>query len=109
MLDPRIEERRTTISDFTTIRAMFNSNTDASPTWNALTFGGSSGQQEIRWCAASAGSATIGSAAWPQYSRPASTGSIPELWAFTSSDNSGGVKVATYTGDNTKANVLCID
>lgn len=97
------------MADFTAIRSMWNSNTDASPTWNPVTFGGSAGQQEVRWCAAGAGSATIGSAAWPQYARPASPGAVPELWYFTTSDNSGGVKIATYDGTNGKANVGCID
>lgn len=97
------------MADFTTIRSMWNSNTDATPTWNAVTFGGSGGLQEIRWCAAGAGGATTGSASWPQYSRPASAEAVPELWYFTTSDNSGGVKVATYDGDNGQANVACID
>jgi len=88
---------------------MWNSGTDGTPVWNAVTFGGSAGQQEIRWCATGAGSATIGSAAWPQYSRPVATGAVPELWYFTSSDNTGGVKVATYDGNKTFANVACID
>lgn len=97
------------MADFTTIRSQWNSNTDASPTWNTVTFGGSGGQQEIRWCAAAAGGASIASAAWPQYSRPGATAAVAELWYFTSSDNSGGVKVATYDGTNGKANVACID
>jgi len=95
------------MSDFTTIRAMFNSNTDASPTWNALSFGGSAGANEIRWCASSAGAGGTGSASWPQYNRPASTGSVPEMWGFSA--DTSGIKCATYTGDNTKANVMCID
>src|SRR6266568_3745355 len=107
MLDPRIEERRTIIADFTTIRSQWNSNTDASPTWNTVTFGGSSGANEIRWCATGAGAAGTASASWPQYSRPASTGAIPELWYFTA--DTAGVKVGTYDGTNTKANVACID
>ncbi len=95
------------MADFTTIRAMFNSNTDASPTWNALPFGGSAGANEIRWAATGAGAAGTASASWPQYSRPAATGAIPELWYCTADTTC--VKVATYDGTNTKANVACID
>ncbi len=95
------------MSDFTTIRSQWNSNTDASPTWNTVTFGGSAGANEIRWCAAGAGGASTGSASWPQYSRPVATGAVPELWYATADTTL--VKVATYTGDNTKANVACID
>lgn len=95
------------ISDFTSIVPQYNSATDASPTWNSLAFGGSAGANEIRWAASGAGAGGTASANWPQYSRPASTGAVPELWAF--STDTSGTKVATYTGDNTKANVLCIN
>lgn len=95
------------MSDFTTIRAMYNSATDASPTWNALPFGGSAGANEIRWCASGAGAGGTASASWPQYSRPVATGAVPEMWAFTA--DTTGTKVATYTGDNRNANVLCVD
>src|SRR6266704_5030472 len=107
MLDPRIEERRTIIADFTTIRSQWNSNTDASPTWNTITFGGSAGANEIRWCAASAGAAGTASASWPQYSRPGATGAVPELWGFSA--DTTGIKCATYDGNKTFANVMCID
>ncbi len=95
------------MSDFTTIRSQWNSNTDGSPTWNTITFGGSAGANEVRWCAVAAGAGGTASASWPQYSRPASTGAVGELWYFTA--DTTGTKVATYTGDNTKANVACID
>src|SRR5258708_18494038 len=35
---------------------------------------------------------------WPPYTRPASTGVVPECWAYLGSDNSGGLKVTTYDG-----------
>lgn len=95
------------MSDFTTIRSMWNSNTDASPTWNAVTFGGSAGANEIRWAASGAGAGGTASASWPQYSRPASAGAVPELWYFTA--DTTGTKVATYDGTNGKANVACVD
>jgi hypothetical protein len=53
---------------------------------------------ELRLCAASAGANNIASASWPTYLRPASTGVIPEMWAFVGSDNSGGLKINTYDG-----------
>lgn len=95
------------MADFTTMRLQFNSNTDASPTWNTITFGGTSGANELRWCASGAGAAGTASASWPQYSRPASTGAVPEMWGFSA--DTTGVKCATYDGTNGKANVLCID
>lgn len=96
------------MSDFTTIRSQWNSNTDASPTWNTITFGGSAGANEIRWCASGAGAGATGSASWPQYSRPASgTAAVAELWYFTA--DTTGTKVATYDGTNSHANVACID
>lgn len=94
------------MSDFTTIRSMFNSNTDASPTWNAITFGGSAGANEMRWCATGAGAAGTASANWPQYSRPAATGAVPEMWGFSA--DTTGIK-ALYNGTNGQANVMCID
>lgn len=94
------------MSDFTTIRSMFNSNTDASPTWNAITFGGSAGANEMRWCAAAAGAAATASANWPQYSRPAATAAVAEMWGFSA--DTSGIKVL-YTGTNAQANVMCID
>lgn len=95
------------MADFTTIRSMWNSNTDASPTWNAVPFGGSSGANEIRWAATSAGGASTPSASWPQYSRPGATQAVPELWYCTADTTC--TKVATYDGTNGKANVACID
>ncbi len=93
--------------DFTTIRSQWNSNTDASPTWNTITFGGSAGANEVRWVTVGAGGASIASASWPQYSRPGSTGAVGELWYATADTTL--VKVATYDGNKTFANVACID
>lgn len=95
------------MADFTTLRTMWNSNTDASPTWNAVPFGGSAGANEIRWSATGAGAAGTASASWPQYARPGSTGAVPELW-FCTADTTC-TKVATYDGTNGKANVANID
>lgn len=102
------EERYKTISDATTVEVAFNSGTDASPTWPAsgsgIQTGGSSGANELRFCDSGAGGASTASASWPGHARGASVAAIQELWAF--STNTSGIKVATYTGDNTKANVL---
>jgi len=95
------------MADFTTIRSQFNSNTDASPTWNTITFGGSAGANEMRFCAAAAGAAGTASASWPQYSRPGATAAVAEMWGFSA--DTTGIKCATYTGTNANANVMCID
>jgi hypothetical protein len=95
------------MADFTTIRSMWNSGTDGTPVWNAVTFGGSAGANEVRWCAAAAGAAGTASASWPQYNRPGATAAVAELWYFTA--DTTGVKVATFDGTTGKANIACID
>ena len=75
--------------------------------WNTITFGGSAGANEMRWCAAAAGAAGTASASWPQYSRPGATAAVAELWGFSA--DTTGIKCATYDGTNGKANVMCID
>jgi hypothetical protein len=88
------------MADYTTITTNYNSGagTDAAPVWTgtSLAFGGSAGANELRWCASGAGAAGTASAAWPLYSRPGSTGVIPEVWAFTA--DTTGLKVQTYDG-----------
>lgn len=101
------EERNNTIADFTSINVQYNTGTDGSPTWTstALSFGGSAGANELRWANTGGGAASTSSANWPYFTRPSSgTATVPEMWAFTA--NTTGLQVATYTGDNTKANVL---
>lgn len=95
------------MADFTTIRSMFNSGTDGTPTWNAITFGGSAGANEIRWCATGAGTTTTASASWPQFARPAATAAVPEMWGFSA--DAVGIKCTTYDGNKTFANVMNID
>jgi hypothetical protein len=95
------------MADYTTIRAMFNTNTDASPTWSAITFGGSAGANEFRWCIAGAGAGGTASASWPQYSRPGATIAVNEMWGFSA--DTTGTKCGTYDGTNGKANIMCID
>lgn len=95
------------MSDFTTIRSQWNSGTDAAPVWNTITFGGSAGANEVRWCAAGAGAAATPSASWPQYSRPGGTAAVAELWYFTA--DTTGTKVAVYTGAIGPSNIACID
>lgn len=84
------------MTDFTTLKIQANSGTDASPVWNDVLFG--TANYELRLCATGAGANNIASASWPVYQRPASAGVIPEMWAYVGSDNSGGIKVATYDG-----------
>lgn len=95
------------MADFTTIRSMWNSGTDASPVWNAVTFGGSGGANEIRWAAAGAGAAGTGSASWPQFSRPGATAAVPALWYCTADTTC--VQVTVYTGAVGPSNIACID
>src|SRR2546430_9988096 len=95
------------MADFTTINVKYNTGTDASPTWTstALAFGGSAGANELRWCNTSGGAAGTSSANWPYFTRPAAgTIAVPEMWAFTA--DTTGLKVATYDGNKTFANVL---
>lgn len=96
------------MADFgsTGISLVYNTGTDASPTWTggALNTGGSSGANELRW-ATSGATTTTTSANWPYITRPASgTNAISQMWAFTA--DAVGLQVATYTGDNTKSNVV---
>lgn len=96
------------MADYTTINLQYNTGTDASPTWTgtAIALSGSAGANELRM-ALSSGSQTgsTSSANWPYMSRPTSgTSAINQLWAFTA--DTTGNQIATYTGDNTKANVV---
>jgi hypothetical protein len=84
------------LSDFTTVKYQVNSVSDASPTWNDVLLG--TANYGLRFCAASAGGASIASASWPIYPNPASTGVVPECWGYFGSDASGGIKLATYDG-----------
>jgi hypothetical protein len=95
------------LSDFTTIKSQFNSVSDASPTWNDITFGGSAGANEYRWCAAAAGGASTASASWPLYTKPGSTAAVAECWGFSA--DTTGIKVATYDGNKTNSNVFRIN
>lgn len=70
-----------------------------------MAFGGSAGANELRWCNTSGGGASTASASWPYFTRPSSgTAAVPEMWAFTA--DTTGLKVATYDGNKTNANVL---
>lgn len=96
------------MADYSSVTLGYNTGTDASPTWTgtALALNGSSGANELRM-ALSSGSQTgsTSSANWPYMSRPTSgTSTVNQLWAFTA--DTTGNQIATYTGDNTKANVL---
>ena len=86
----------------------YNKNTDASPDWTGTTLAqtGSSGANELRMALSSGSQTTSTSSAnWPYMSRPASgTSAVDRLYAFSA--DTTGLQVATYTGDNTKANVL---
>ena len=91
------------MADYTTIGLEPNTGTDASPVWGtAITLSGSSGNNQMRL---GSGTTTTSSANWAYMARPtAGTSAITQLWACTT--DTSCVQVATYTGDNTKANVL---
>lgn len=96
------------MSDYTTINLQYNTGTDASPTFTgtAIALSGSAGANELRM-AMSSGSqnGSTSSANWPYMTRPASgVSAVNQLWAFTA--DTTGNQISTYTGDNTKANVL---
>lgn len=97
------------MADFTTIRSMWNSATPDSttPVWNAITFAGSAGANEIRWTSSGGGAGGTSSATWPQFSRPGATAAVPELWFFSA--DTTGIKSGTYDGNKTAARVACID
>lgn len=95
------------MSDFTTINLQYNSGagTDASPVWTGAAVAFNTANNEIRWGPSSGTGASVGSASWPFVTRPTSgTATVPQLWSFTA--DTTGLQVVTYTGDNTKANVL---
>lgn len=94
------------MSDYTSLTLQYNTGTDASPTWTgaALSFGGTSGANEVRWASSGATTSTP-SASWPFVFRPASgTTTVPQLWAFSS--DTSGAQVATYDATNAHANVF---
>lgn len=87
------------MADFTTLYLDANAGssvTDASPTWNHMTPGGSN--YETRFCASGAGGGSIASASWPIYPPPGSVAVVPEAWVYLGSDASGGLQMKTYDG-----------
>jgi hypothetical protein len=96
------------MADFSSVSLGYNTGTDALPTWTgtALALSGSSGANELRMALSGTGASTsTASASWPYMNRPASgTSTVNQLWAFTA--DTTGNQITTYTGDNTKANVL---
>lgn len=85
------------MTDFSVFKTQTNAGaavTDAAPTWVDLPF--ATANNELRICGAGAGAAGTASASWPAYLRPAVTGVIPEMWAFTA--DATGLKMPTYDG-----------
>lgn len=95
------------MANFSSMVPEYNSGSDAAPSWQTLAFAGSSGANEIRWCASGAGGGSTTSADWPQYARPASVEAVPECWGFAT--NGSGVKVGTYDGGKTNSNVFRVN
>jgi hypothetical protein len=98
------------MADYTSITQQYNSGagTDASPIWTgaALAFGGSGGSNEWRFADTGTGATTTTpSASWPATTRPTSgVAAVRELWAFSA--DAVGLKVTTYDGTRTKANMI---
>lgn len=84
----------------------YNKGSDGTPDWTgtALSTGGTSGANELRFCKAGDGASNTASASWPKFRRLASVGVVDELWAFSA--DTTGIKVATYDGTNAAARVL---
>jgi hypothetical protein len=84
----------------------YNKGSDGTPDWTgtALSAGGSSGANELRWCNTGDGAGGTASASWPKFRRLASVGVVPELWAFSA--DTTGTKVATYDGTKAASRVL---
>lgn len=94
------------MADYGTVQMKYNTGTDASPvfTGTAIALSGSGGANELRM-AITGGGTSIASASWPFMAKPTSgTTAVTSLYAYTT--NTSGSQVTTYTGDNTKANVL---
>lgn len=72
----------------------------------ALSFGGAGGANELRFADTGAGTGpSIASANWPYTTRPvAGVAPVRELWAYSA--DAVGLKVATYDGGRSNANVL---
>jgi hypothetical protein len=87
------------MADYTAVTWQYNKGSEGTPDWTgaAMASGGSgNGLNEMRFADTGAGAGNIASASWPLMNRPASASTVKEAWIYTSSDNSGGVKVATY-------------
>jgi hypothetical protein len=93
------------VADYT-VTLDYNKGSDSSVDWTGTTIatGGSSGANELRWCNTGDGAGGTASASWPKFRRLASTGVVPELWAFSA--DTTGIKVATYDGTKAASRVL---
>lgn len=92
------------MADYGTVQIEYNKGTDASPDWTgtAIALSGSGGANQMRL---GTGTAVTSSANWGYMARPtAGVAAITQLWACTADTTC--IQVSTYTGDNTKANVL---
>lgn len=91
------------MADYGTVTLEPNIGTDAIPVWGTpIALSGSSGNNQMRL---GSGTSSTSSANWPFIARPvAGVSTISQVWACTT--DTSCVQVATYTGDNTKANVF---
>lgn len=77
------------MSDFTTLKAQLNTNTNGSPTWTDVPAWGAGTGQELRFSDSNAQGA-VASASWPYMTRPAATGGVDYLYVFTADTTSLG-------------------
>lgn len=91
------------MSDFTTLRLQGNTATSSpygegggSPTWTTMSFNGSSGANELRFCATGAGSTTTASASWPYVTVPGSVAVVGDVFLYTA--DTTGYNINTYDG-----------
>ena len=89
-----------------TVSIDYNQGSDGTPNWTGTTIAasGSAGANEFRFCNTGEGAGGTASASWPKFRRLASTGVVPELWAFSA--DTTGIKVATYDGTKAASRVL---
>lgn len=92
------------MSDYGTVQLEYNTGTDGSPVWTgtAIALSGSGGNNQMRL---GSGTTSTGNASWPFVTKPvAGTTTVSQLWACSADTTC--LQVSTYTGDNSKANVL---
>lgn len=84
------------MSDFTTFRLQGNTGTQGTPVWTAIGAAGSGTGVELRFSDVATAGATA-SASWPFMTRPAATGGVDYIYAFSADTTSLGILGTTST------------